>query len=203
MTVKICSLPSRLVPIALVVAAFAFNPLLLQQSAAAGTRLHTQSPPEVLSDPVVKHCRLLAARRTDPKLDSLTTAVEKAAMLLKMHVIFDAVTTCRAALARYPNEPAVIIAQYNAAEALSVVALGMKFPGSEAEALAMVQQAAAKGDAIGLVKQLYSFYLGSAYEYGVGADPDRMAAMKWYAIAAEAGDPISKRELARLQASKQ
>jgi TPR repeat protein len=49
---------------------------------------------------------------------------------------------------------------------------------------------------------LLGFYLGSAYEYGVGTRPDRAAAMKWYAFAAEAGDPISKRELMRLQGTK-
>jgi TPR repeat protein len=50
--------------------------------------------------------------------------------------------------------------------------------------------------------QMMGFFLGSAYEYGVGTRPDRAAAMKWYAVAAEAGDPISKRELARLQGAK-
>lgn len=163
--------------------------------------LHVESSPEVLNDPVVKSCRLLAARRMDPKLDAMTTAVEKASYEFRVEIVFDAVATCRAALARYPSDPKVIIAEYNASEALSVLALGLKFPDSEKDALAMVLEAAGKETGTGVVRQLLTFYLASAYEYGVGTLPDRAAAMKWYAEAAAAGDPISKRELARLQTS--
>jgi TPR repeat protein len=164
--------------------------------------LHIGSPPSVLNDPMVKHCRELAARRMDPNLDSLTTAVDKAAMTLNLEPVLDAVATCRAALARFPNEPKVIIAQYNASESLSLLALGLKFPDSEEQALALVQQAIAKEKSAGIATRMLGFYLGSAYEYGVGTKPDRAAATKWYAVAAEAGDAISKRELARLQSAK-
>jgi TPR repeat protein len=54
----------------------------------------------------------------------------------------------------------------------------------------------------GMLKQALAFYVASAYQYGVGTRPDRAAAMKWYAVAADAGDPISRRELARLQAAR-
>jgi hypothetical protein len=168
--------------------------------------LHVSSPPAVLNDPVVQRCRLLAARRVDPKLDSLTTEVEQAAMMFQLEPVFDAVATCRAALARYPNEPKVIIAHYNASDALSTLVLGLKFPDSDEQAFALVlyvgNQALSPdnrpsgGD---MFMQMTGFYLGSAYEYGVGTRPDRAAAMKWYAFA---GDAVSKREFARLQGSK-
>jgi hypothetical protein len=171
--------------------------------------LHVNSPPAVLNDPVVQRCRLLAARRVDPKLDSLTTAVEKAAMMFELEPVFDAVATCRAALARYPNEPKVIIAHYNASDALSTLLLGLKFPDSDEQAFALVLQignAALSSDSKpsndAMFSQMAGFYLGSAYEYGVGTKPDRAAAMKWYAFAADAGDAISRRELARLQGVK-
>jgi hypothetical protein len=172
-----------------------------QTTLSATSRLHTTSAPSVLNDPIVQRCRMLAARRTNPALDSLITAVDKAAMELRLPVVFDAVADCRAALVLYPNEPAVIIAHYTASEALSVLALGLKFPDSEEEAFHQVLQATAK-EGSPMVKQMFGFYLGSAYEYGVGTAPDSAAAMKWYAVAAEAGDPISKRELARLSAAK-
>ena len=167
--------------------------------------LHVDSPSSVLDDPVVKHCRLLAARRTDPNIEPESTAVEKALYEFKLEPVFDAVATCRAALAAYPNEPKVIIAHYNASEALSMLALGLKFPDSETEALALALQEMANvpgGPDAGMLKQALAFYAASAYEYGVGTRPDRAAAMKWYAVAAEAGDAISKRELARLQAAR-
>jgi len=98
--------------------------------------LHVGSPQAVLNDPIVTRCRMLAARRLDPTLDSLTTAVDQAAIQFNIAPVFDAVAACRAALAAYPNEPKVIVAQYNASEALSVLALGLKFPESDEQALA-------------------------------------------------------------------
>ncbi len=166
-------------------------------------RLHTGSPPAVLNDPIVKRCRLLAARRVDPTLDSITAAVDRAMVLFELETVFDAVAACRAALAAYPNEPKVIIAHYNASEDLSVLALGLKFPDSDEDALASALQAAEKSEnASGMGARIMGFFLGSAYEYGVGTNPDRSAALKWYALAATAGSPISKRELARLQSGK-
>jgi TPR repeat protein len=156
----------------------------------------------VLDDPVVKRCRLLAARRTDPKIEPISTAVEQAAFAFRTDLVLDAVATCRAALAAHPTEPKVIIAHYNASEALSALALGLKFPDSEADALALALQEAAKEQGGGMVKQLLAFYIASAYQYGVGTKPDRSAAMKWYAAGAAAGDAIAKRELARLQSAK-
>jgi hypothetical protein len=196
---RVCWIASALVAIAL-----ACSPSAVAQAPPGAMQdgLHVGSPASVLNDPVVKRCRLLAARRTDPNLDSLTTAVERAAMEFRLEPVFDAVATCRAALKAYPNEPKVIIAHYNASEALSILALGLKFPDSEQEALGLALKAAAGEQGGGIVKQMLGFYLGSAYEYGVGTEPDRAVAMKWYAVAAEAGDAISKRELARLRATR-
>jgi TPR repeat protein len=200
----------RLAPVALIAAVLACGAAAAVTSTPASAQeqgLHVDSPPAVLNDPIVQRCRLLAARRTDPKINALTTAVEEAAMRLQLEPVFDGVATCRAALARYPNEPKVIIAHYNASESMSMLIFGIRFPDSEEAAFALVLQlaekapsAATKGD--GMFRQMMAFYLGSAYEYGVGTRPDRAAALKWYALAAEAGDAISKRELARLQAAK-
>ena len=171
------------------------------------TGLHVTSPPAVLNDPVVKRCRLLAARRADPSIPPPMTAVEKAAMMFQIEPVLDAVATCRVALAAYPNEPSVIIAHYNASEALSGLALGPKLLDSEASALKTLEGLLSAavgpgGDGGAMFKQMMAFYVASDYEYGIGTQPDRAAAMKWYAVAAEAGDAISKRELARLQAAK-
>jgi hypothetical protein len=197
------SLVYRCAPLVVLALALTWDAAVLAQPAPASGGLHVTSPPAVLNDPTVMRCRMLAARRVDPKLDSISTAVETAAMMFNLGPVFDAVSVCRAALATYPNEPKVIIAHYNASEALSILALGLKFPDSEEQALALALQAAQKPEnSTGLGGQMLGFFLGSAYEYGVGTKPDRPAAMKWYALAAAAGDPISKRELARLQSIK-
>jgi len=171
---------------------------------ASAQGLHAGSSPAALNDPVVQRCRLLAGRRVDPKLDALSTAVENAAMRLQLEPVFDAIATCRAALARYPNEPKVIVAEATASDALSALMLGLKFPDSDEQAFARVLGESNKTSSSdkSMFTQMTAFYLGSAYEYGVGTRPDRAAAMKWYAVAADAGDAISKRELARLQSAK-
>jgi TPR repeat protein len=119
---------------------------------------------------------------------------------MEIEPVFDGVAACRAALARYPNAPELIIAHYNASEALFWVAFGRKFPDSDEEAFALALQLA-NADKRPLMTRIMAFYLGSAYEYGVGTKVDRAAAMKWYAVAVGEGDAISKRELARLQAA--
>jgi hypothetical protein len=98
----------------------------------------------VLSDPIVKACRLLAARRTDPKVTPGASAVEVAATMFELEPVFDAVTRCRAALAVYPNEPKVIIAHYNASEALTMMAFGLSFPDPEEKAFDLALRSAAE-----------------------------------------------------------
>ncbi|MFO1184463.1 MAG: hypothetical protein U1E56_06730 [Bauldia sp.] len=154
-----------------------------------------------LADPTVMRCRSLAARRMDPAKDALFTVVENAVALLNLEVVHDAVAVCRAALAAFPAEPRVIVAHANAAEALSLIVFGMRFPDGEEQQLALALGAAGKPDGLtGFLGRSLGFFLGSAYEYGVGTAPDAAAALKWYAAAAAAGDPIAKRELARLSA---
>jgi hypothetical protein len=91
----------RLAALAFGTAALAYS-LSTQAQVSPGPApggLHVESPPAVLDDPVVKRCRLLAARRTDPNIMPGFTAVENAAMELRLEPVFDAVATCRAALA--------------------------------------------------------------------------------------------------------
>jgi hypothetical protein len=197
---------ARLAPLMGLASALAWCPAVRGQSALppAKNGLHVGSPPAVLNDPIVKACRMLAARRTDPKVTPGASAVEVAVMQFELEPVFDAVAKCRAALAVYPNEPKVIIAHDNASEALSTMALGLSFPDLEEEAFDLALRSAADPkNASGFGARLLGFYLGSAYEFGVGTKPDRASAMTWYQIAADAGDPISRRELARLQAGSQ
>ena len=122
-------------------------------------------------------------------------------MAFDLQTIFEAVASCRAALALYPTAPKVIIAHYNASEALSALILGFRFPDSEELAFEQVLQMTKEKVTSATSKQSLAFFLGSAYEYGVGTKTNLSAAMKWYAVGAEAGDPVSKRELTRLQSA--
>jgi len=195
----------RLATLVLLAPALAWSPAVQGQSSPAPKEgLRVGSPPAVLNDPTVKACRLLAARRTDPKVTPGASAVEVAATMFELEPVFDAVTRCRAALAVYPNEPKVIIAHYNASEALSTMVFGLSFPDLEEEAFELALRSAAEPkNASGLSGRLFGFYLGSAYQYGVGTKPDRALAMTRYTLAAHSGDPISRRELVRLQADSQ
>jgi TPR repeat protein len=176
------------------------GPVLAQAAPAPPKPLHVRSSAEVRNDPAVANCRQLAARRVDSTQDSVSTVVEKAMFELRTEVILDAVARCRVALALYPNEPDVIVAHYNASEALLTIMLGMKFPDSEEAAFAIALETARQQTA-GFGLMLVAFYVASAYEYGIGTKPDLAEATKWYGVAANAGDPISKRELTRLQTS--
>jgi hypothetical protein len=197
--------PCRLSLLVVLASALVWSTALYAQSAPrANQGLNIESPSVVLNDPTVKRCRLLAGRRTDPQLDSITTAVDKAAAVFDFKIVHDAVATCRAALATYPTEPKVIIAHSNASDALSVLALGIRFPDSNELAFDVILKGTKTWQTSpNLIKQTLSFFHASAYEYGVGTKPNLSEAEKWYAVAAEAGDPISKRELMRLRGSKQ
>jgi TPR repeat protein len=47
--------------------------------------------------------------------------------------------------------------------------------------------------------KMAGFFLGSAYEYGVGTRPDPVEALKRYRKAADAGDDVARQQAARLQ----
>ena len=164
----------------------------------ASDGLHTRSPHSVL-DPIVQRCRALAlTRRHDDGL--FLTEVERAGNMVDLPTVFDAAAVCRQALSAHPTDRALIIAESNASFFLSLTTLGVGFPDSDEEAvLQALKNVENKGNRSRIETQILGFYLGSAYEYGVGIRRDRTEAAKWYAMAAQAGDPISKRELARLQ----
>ncbi len=165
----------------------------------ASDGLHTRSPQSVLDDPIVQRCRSLAVtRRRNDRL--FQTEVEIAGYMFDLPTVFDAAAVCRQALTAHPTDRTLIIAENNASFFLSLITLGVGFPDSDEEAvLQALRNVENKGNRSRLEMQALGFYLGSAYEYGVGIRHDRTEAAKWYAMAAQAGDPISKRELARLQ----
>jgi TPR repeat protein len=123
--------------------------------------------------------------------------------MFDLPIVFDTAATCRQALSAHPSDRALIIAENNASLSLSLITRGVGFPDSDEEAvLQALRDAENKCNLSRLEVEALGFYLGSAYEYGVGARHDRTEAAKWYAMAAQAGDPISKRELARLQSAR-
>lgn len=121
-------------------------------------------------------------------------------MLLDVGGLTEAAAECRAALAAFPAEPKVIIAHYNAMEAIHLILFGINsMPDTDATAVAKVRALGADGS-LGFLATLIGIYLGTAYEYGVGTPADASEAASWYRKAAEAGDPTATRELARLLA---
>jgi TPR repeat protein len=169
-----------------------------------GTAASAQPPPtpKLSENPHVERCLFLGLRRQDPKLSAIVTHVEEAAFILDTAGVTEAVAQCRAALAAFPAEPKVIIAHYNAVEAMMMLLFGIKeFPASDEAAVAIaLKQARAPS---GVLSNLAWFYLGSAYTYGIGTAADTAEAVRWYRRAADAGNEAAKRELARLEAGAQ
>ena len=96
----------------------------------------------------------------------------------------------------------MIIAEHLAGETLTTLVIGLKAPtGAEAIFTNAVQHCA-KVQRTDLFEQRYcAFFMGSAYEYGVGVKGDSNIALKWYLLAGQAGSKIALREAARLEQS--
>lgn len=158
-------------------------------------------PHQALSDPRVTRCLFLGLRRQDPALDGITAHVEKSAMLFEIAGVTEAVAACRAAIEALPAEPKVIIAHYNAVEAISLLLFGFKdMPSTDEDGIAKARALAAK-ETGSIFGKLIGMYLGTAYEYGVGVAADKTQAIRWYRQAADAGDANAKKELDRLSAA--
>ena len=141
--------------------------------------LHTRSPQSVLDDPIVQRCRSLAlTRRRDDRL--FLTEVERAGDMFDLPTVFDAAAVCRQALSAHPSDRALIIAENNASFFLSLITLGVGFPDSDEEAvLQALRNVQEQRNRSTVETQMLGFYLGSAYEYGVGIRRDRTEAAKW------------------------
>jgi hypothetical protein len=147
----------------------------------------------------------MAYRRENPALASnpMTTTVEDAGQGLLIETVADGFAVCRRALAAFPSEPKLIIANHTATEVVFVLLFGLAgFPKTDAEAVAKAR-IVAEGNGTGgrFVVPLAGVLLGSAYEYGIGAAKDPSEARKWYRIASDTGSKVGKRELERISAA--
>lgn len=175
-------------------------PLMLAAGpAAAQSTWFGAKQTEAVNDPRATTCLSLALRKPDPADGLNPNGLADVAVTFQVTPIIDALATCRIALHAFPAEPKVIVAHYNAAFTLAVLLFGFNdFPQTD-EAAVQKARAIAAGDQSALVKRMVYFFLGSACEYGVGTPVDLTEAAKWYGLAAEDGDTISKRELARIK----
>jgi hypothetical protein len=189
----VSSLAATVVPLALVAAT-----LLSHVGPAAGQ-------PAALVSPVGKRCLFMAYRGENPKLASnpLATTVENAEQLFDIETVADGFAVCRRALAAFPSEPKLIIANHNATGMLLVTLFGFaKFPKTDADAVAKARvMVEGNSSSDRFVTPLVGVLLGTAYEYGIGAAKDPGEALKWYRLAADAGSEVGKREFERISAA--
>ena len=130
------------------------------------------------------------------------TPLNDAFGLLQIERVFEIAADCRLALQAAPTDKRIIIAEYLAAEALTMLAAGVKAPTNDAAIFASVVQECGKvQQSHKMMQSICAFYMGSAYEYGVGVKADKDVAWKWYLLAGEAGSKIALREAARLEQS--
>jgi TPR repeat protein len=162
-----------------------------------------QSP--ALGDARVKRCLFMALRRENPKLDAATTTVDQAFSLFDIPVVLDGFTSCRVAFAAFPAEPKVVIAHYNAVEAVAVLLFGIReMPRNEVDWVTKARALAAEQMQPGKFHywtQLFGVFLGSANEFGIGTSVNIEEAAKWYRVAVDAGSEVARRELNRMLAA--
>jgi len=176
-----------------------FAPAFAADPAAAQSTWFGAKQTAAVNDPKATACVSLALGTHDPPYDFSQNLLESAAARFDMPAVEDAVAMCRIALRAFPGEPKVIVAHFNAALTLSMLLFGFKdVPPTDEDAVQKARALAERDDANRFEKQMAGFFLGSAYEYGVGTPPDPREAAKWYGMAASTGDKISERELARL-----
>jgi hypothetical protein len=133
----------------------------------------------------------------------MTTTVEDAGQVMLIETVADGFAVCRRALAAFPSEPKLIIANHTATEVVSVLLFGLAgFPKTDVEAVAKAR-IVAEGNSDGgrFVVPLAGILLGSSYEYGIGIPKDPAEALKWYRLAADRGSKTGKQELERLSAA--
>jgi hypothetical protein len=156
-----------------------------------------------IHDPRAVACIELGVRGEGPDSGSQKnmygSAVEMAAATLNIAALEDAFAKCRLAFRAFPSEPKVVVAHYATESSVAIILFGLKNPPTTDEAAlddAIKSLAAASADTFG--RRLANFFIGSDYEFGVGTTPDLAKASAAYRSAAEAGDTIAPRELARL-----
>jgi TPR repeat protein len=156
-----------------------------------------------LQDARVTRCLQMALRRENPKLPPTETVVERAAMMFEIPVVLDGFAACRLALAAFPAEPKVVIAEYNAAEMMRLLVFGVSdVPRTDAEAVARLRARSGQLDRKDrFLTPAIGMFLGSAYEFGIGTSADHAEAARWYGLAADAGSQVARRELDRMLAA--
>lgn len=151
-----------------------------------------------VNDPRVVACVSLALGKPEPARGLNPNGLAGVAETFEVTPVFDALATCRIALRAFPAEPKVIVAHYNAAFTVAALLFGFNdFPQTDEDAVQKARAIAA-GDN-GFSARMADFFLGSACEYGVGTPVALQEAAKWYGLAADAGDTIAQRELARIK----
>jgi len=131
--------------------------------------------------------------------DPTTAPVVEAMYRLDLPELEDAFAKCRLAFRAFPSEPKIVVAHATTESMVALLLFGLKdMPPRDETALRAAE--AALPSEIGMTKTLANFYVGSDYEFGVGAKPDAAKAAAGYRAAAEAGDKIAAHELARLLA---
>lgn len=131
-----------------------------------------------------------------------TTPLSDASALLQIERVFATAADCRFALQAMPADKRMIVAEHLAAEALTILAVGVNGPTNDKAIYARVVQECGKvQQSQKIMQSICAFYMGSAFEYGVGVKADRNIAWKWYLLAGQAGSEIASREAARLEQS--
>lgn len=166
-------------------------------SGQVGATAQRAALPDTHEVPAARDC--LAA--APPGAEAGQAPVEVAGAIWDVGAVLRAVADCREARAARPTDPAVLEAHGRAAGTLAVLVHGLPLPADAAADLAKALadygrlSAREREDTFG---RATAFHIASALEYGIGARPDLVEAVRWYHRAAEAGDPVSRGAITRI-----
>jgi TPR repeat protein len=146
----------------------------------------------------IEDCIEMGTRRSDQLTDGKPTAdVEIAAFSFRIEMVSDTAALCALALKQRPDDVNLREAYDVSFQMLRLLTFGINGPVDDQRAFS--QAYVNTSEVRGLSGKIAKFYLGLAFEYGIGTKADRLAALHWYRQAANDGDGIAAREHARLE----
>lgn len=149
----------------------------------------------------IEDCLELGTRRAAKPGDEPLSDIEVATYMFRTEVVHDAAALCNRARKLRPDDAKVVAAQEICMQMVRILVFGLNGPKDDERGFGQAFVIAST-ERKKIPGAWAKFYLGLAFEYGLGTKPDRLAAIHWYGAAERDGDMIAARERARLQATK-
>ncbi len=156
--------------------------------------------PGISDTQAIEDCLEMGTRREGGRGSEPVSDVEIATFSFRTEVVHDAAAMCNRARKLRPDDAKVVAAQELCMQMVRMLVFGLNGPKDDERRFSQAFVIASTERKI--PGAWAKFYLGMAFEYGLGAKADRLAAIHWYGAAERDGDMIAARERARLESIK-